>query len=255
MTATPAPSLAHIFRHPIKAHGREELASVVLSAGAGLPWDRHWAVMHDRSKFDPAAPGWAPCVNFQRGARTASVMAITARFDEASGEMELTHPDLPTLRFHPETEGPRLIDWLAPISPQEWFRPVALVHAPGREMTDTPYPSVSIKNLASNAALGRHMGMDLSIHRWRGNLWLDGVEPWAEFDWIGKRLRIGATVLEVRERVGRCKATMADPETGLVDADTLRGLREVVEEQDFGVFAVVLEGGKVARGDRVEVLG
>ena len=81
------------------------------------------------------------------------------------------------------------------------------------------------------------------------------MEPWAEFDWIGKRLRIGATVLEVRERVGRCKATMADPETGLVDADTLRGLREVVEEQDFGVFAVVLEGGKVARGDRVEVLG
>ena len=30
-------SLAHIFRHPIKAHGREPLASVVLSADARLP--------------------------------------------------------------------------------------------------------------------------------------------------------------------------------------------------------------------------
>lgn len=250
MTAT----LAHIFRHPIKAHGREELASVVLSEGAGLPWDRHWAVMHDRSKFDPSAPAWAQCVNFQRGARTASVMAIETQFDEGSGQMDLTHPDLPALRFFPQTEGARLIDWLAPISPQEWFRPVALVSAPGRGMTDTPYPSVSIKNLASNADLGRRMGMALSIHRWRGNLWLDGLEPWAEFDWIGKQVRIGATLLEVRERVGRCKATMANPATGVVDVDTLRGLRDVVGEQDFGIFAVVLEGGEISPGDRVEVL-
>jgi uncharacterized protein YcbX len=247
-------SLAHIFRYPIKAHGREPLASVVLSAGAALPWDRHWAVAHEISKFDPANPVWTPCGNFQRGARTASVMAIASRFDEATGVMELTHPDLPALSFRPETEGARLIDWLAPISPDERFRPKALVQAPGVAMTDTDFPSVSIKNLASNVALGRHMGMDLSIHRWRGNLWLDGVEPWAEFGWIGKRLRIGGAVLEVRERVGRCKATTANPDTGLVDADTLGSLREVVGEQDFGVFAVVLDGGAIAQGDRVEVL-
>lgn len=246
--------LAHIFRHPIKAHGREELASVVLSAGRSLPWDRHWAVMHDLSKFDPAAPAWTSCANFQRGARTPAVMAIAAEFDEASGRMRLTHPDLPDLSFDPETEGARLIDWLAPISPAERFRPVALVRAPDVAMTDSDYPSVSIKNIASNAALSAHMGVDLSIHRWRGNLWLDGLAPWQEFDWIGRRLRVGDTLLEVRERVGRCKATTANPATGVVDADTLAGLRQVVGEQDFGVFAVVINGGRIAPGDRIEVL-
>lgn len=247
--------LAHIFRHPIKAHGREELASVVLSAGAALPWDRHWAVAHDLSKFDPTSPEWTPCPNFQRGARTAAVMAIGAQFDEATGKMTLTHPDLPPLTFHPETEGARLIDWLSPISPADRFVPVALVQAPGVAMTDSDYPTVSIKNLASNAALGAHLGMDLSIHRWRGNLWVDGFAAWEEFKWLGQRLRVGQTVLEIRERVGRCKATSANPATGLVDADTLRGLREVVGEQDFGVFGVVVEGGPIAQGDKVEVLG
>ncbi|MFT4150549.1 MAG: MOSC domain-containing protein [Paracoccaceae bacterium] len=246
--------LAHIFRHPIKAHGREELASVVLSAGAALPWDRHWAVAHDLSKFDPAAPAWTPCPNFQRGARTPEVMAIAADFDEGTGVMTLTHPDLPPLTFRPETEGARLIEWIAPISPKERFRPVALVKAPGIAMTDSDYPTVSIKSLASNAALSEHMGVDLSIHRWRGNLWVDGFAPWAEFDWIGKRLRIGETVLEIRERVGRCKATTANPATGIVDADTLKALREVVGEQDFGVFGVVVQGGPVTPGDRVKVI-
>lgn len=247
-------TLAHIYRHPIKAHGREELASVWLSEGRCLPWDRHWAVAHDLSKFDGANPKWTSCANFQRGARTPAVMAITARFDEEQGRMTLSHPDLADLTFDPETEGARLIDWLTPISPEERFRPVALVRAPGVAMTDTDFPSVSIKNLASNAALSAHMGVDLSIHRWRGNLWLDGVAPWAEFDWIGRRLRVGDSVIEIRERVGRCKATTANPATGKVDADTLRALREVVGEQDFGVFGVVVEGGPVTRGDRVELL-
>ena len=67
----------------------------------------------------------------ERGARTPAVMAIEARFDDITGEMELTHPALPPLRFRPETEGQRLIDWLVPISPDERFRPVALVRAPG----------------------------------------------------------------------------------------------------------------------------
>ncbi|VDC29500.1 MOSC domain-containing protein [Pseudogemmobacter humi] len=246
--------LAHIFRHPIKAHGREELASVRLSGGGSLPWDRTWAVAHDLSKFDPAAPAWVSCANFQRGARTPAVMAIEARFDPETRHMRLTHPRLEPLEFDPETEGARLIDWLAPISPTERFRPVALVRAPGRAMTDSDYPGVSIKNLASNAALSAHMGRDLSIHRWRGNFWLDGFAPWEEFGWIGRRLKIGAAVIEIRERVGRCKATTVDPATGEVDADTLGALREVVGAQDFGVFGVVIEGGNVARGDRVEVL-
>lgn len=246
--------LAHIFRHPIKAHGREELASVVLSAGAALPWDRHWAVAHELSKFDPANPAWTPCPNFQRGARTAAVMAIAARFDEATGVMALTHPALPDLTFRPDSEGQRLIDWLAPISPTDRFVPKALVKAPGVAMTDSDYPTVSVKSLTSNAALGAHLGMDLSIHRWRGNLWLDGFAPWAEFDWVGKHLRVGRTVLEIRERVGRCKATSANPATGVIDADTLRALREVVGEQDFGVFGVVIEGGQIAPGDKIEVL-
>lgn len=244
-------SLAHIFRHPIKAHGREELASVSLSAGEALPWDRHWAVAHAASHFDAGEPMWMPCANFQRGARTPALMAMTARWDGAV--MRLSHPDLGGIAFDPETEAERFLDWVAPISPTDRFRPAALVRGP-RAMTDSAFPSISIKSLASNAALSAHMGIDLSIHRWRGNLWIDGLAPWAEFALVGRRLRIGEAVLEVRERVGRCKATTADPETGVPDADTLRGLREVVGAQDFGVFAVVVEPGPVARGDAVEVI-
>lgn len=250
MTAT----LAHIFRHPIKAHGREELASVSLEAGHCLPWDRHWAVAHASSHFDPAAPAWVSCANFQRGARTQALMAITARWDGYARRMTLHHPDLGEIIFTPGEEDDRFLAWIAPISPDDRFRPVALVRAPDRDMTDSDFPSVSIKNLASNAALAAHMGQDLSIHRWRGNLWLANLPAWEEVSWIGHDIRIGAARLRVVDRIGRCKATTANPETGRVDADTLSGLRSLIGKQDFGVYAVVTEAGEIRPGDKVELL-
>ena len=247
-------TLAAILRHPIKAHGREEVASATLAAGACLPWDRAWAVAHEGSKFDPAAPAWTPCGQFQRAARTQALQAITATWDEGVGRMTLTHPDLGPVTFDPEAEGDTFIDWVRPISPAEGpFRPRALVRAPDRGMTDSPFPSISILSLASNAALSAHMGLDLSIHRWRGNLWLDGLEPWEEETWVGRTLRVGDALIEVRERIGRCKATEADPATGLPLGETRAALRALRGSEQFGLYGVVVEGGPVRRGDRAQL--
>ncbi|TMV82855.1 MOSC domain-containing protein, partial [Thioclava sp. BHET1] len=213
-------SLAHIYRHPIKAHGREALASVVLSENACLPWDRHWAVTHDRTKFDPSQPQWVTCANFMRGVKLPLLMAITARFDETTGILVLSHPAQPDLSFRPAdpADEPRFLDWIAPLNLPDHPEAQGLVHAPGVAMTDTDFPSISILNLASNADLGQRMETVLSPDRWRGNLWLDGLAPWEECSWVGREIQIGETVLKVQEVITRCKATTVNPETGIRDA-------------------------------------
>ena len=94
----------------------------------------------------------------------------------------------------------------------------------GRGMTDSDFPSVSILNRASLAALGERLGKPLAMERFRGNVWLDGLAPFAEFDLVGRDIRIGEATLRVRERITRCKATTVDPATGVSDADTLGAL-------------------------------
>jgi uncharacterized protein YcbX len=118
-------------------------------------------------------------------------------------------------------------------------------------MTDSEFPSVSILSLCSLADLSARMGQHLSADRWRGNLWLDGAAPWAEWDWIGRSLQIGQTELRIEERITRCRATSANPETGRIDADTLGGLDAAFGHQDFGLYAVVTRGGTIATGDKV----
>jgi uncharacterized protein YcbX len=118
-------------------------------------------------------------------------------------------------------------------------------------MTDSDFPSVSILSLASLADLSARMGQPLSADRWRGNLWLDGAAPWAEWDWIGRTLHIGQAELRIEERITRCRATSANPETGRIDADTPGGLDAAFGHQDFGLYAVVTRGGTISLGDTV----
>ncbi len=239
--------LSQIYRHPIKAYGRELLASVRLSAGEGLPFDREWAVAHEAAQL---TPGWNPCMNFTRGAKAPALMAVTASLDEATRTVTLSHPGAGRITVAPDTlaDQARLLAWADPMIPAGRPRPTAVVRG-GVAMTDSDYPSVSVLSLASLAELAARMGMNLSVHRWRANLWLDGAEPWAEWGWIGQRFRLGGAVLEVVERITRCVATKVDPETGDVQGDTLAALETGYGHQDFGIFARVIESGGIATGD------
>jgi len=247
MTAT----LSQIWRHPIKSHGHEALTHVGLIKGQTMPWDRTWAIAHEGAKADGTA--WAPCANFSRGAKAPALMAIDASLDETSEQITLRHPDLADVTLHPEKDAAKLIQWVHPLMPTDRAQSAKVFRVPGRGMTDTDFPSISLANLASNAAVGDVLGTDLSPRRWRANLWLDGLPPWVEFDWLGKTLSIGEVRLEVQERITRCLATTANPETGERDADTLAALKSW-NHQDFGVYATVTEGGEIRLGDTVRVL-
>ena len=240
------PRLARIYRHPVKALGVEPLPAAELTAGAALPGDRAFAVAHEAARL---SDGWSACHNFIRGARTPALMAITARTHE-DGRLTLSHPERPDITLDPRAEGDALVEWVRPLTDPARAAPVRLVRA-GAAMTDSDYPSVSLLGLASLRALEGRAGRPLDPRRFRGNLWIDGAAPWEEFDWVGRRVTVGAAELEVRERIGRCRATHADPGTGRIDTDILSVLEAGWGHTDFGVCAVVTRGGRVAEGDAV----
>jgi uncharacterized protein YcbX len=183
-------------------------------------------------------------------------MAIDAELDETRGEITLRHPDRSDIRFRPDDaeDAARFLDWVRPLCPPDRAQPKRIYSAADVAMTDTDFASVSILSLSSNHALGDEMGLELSPLRWRGNLWLDGLEPWEERGWIGKRIRIGEVVFEVKEHIVRCLATTANPKTGARDADTLGALNALHGAQEFGVYATVVDGGTLRRGDDMELL-
>jgi uncharacterized protein YcbX len=250
------PYLAQICRHPIKSIGYETLETAALTQGRPLPFDRIWAIAHANSDFTDVVSAWAPKMKFLRGAASPDLMAVRATLHADGQTLTLNHPTCAPLTITLDTSSaqPTLIDWVQPLWPTG--RPAAshIVRNSNGALADNPEPFLSILNLASNRALGREIGIDLSIHRWRGNLWVDGLAPWQEFELIGRSLRVGGATLKVVSRIERCKATMANPDTGAVDADTLGALKTNHNHQDFGVFALVTASGPIRTGDPLEIL-
>lgn len=243
-------TLAHIRRYPIKSHGVEALDAVELTQNAALPFDRQWAVQHEGTRMTGGE--WAPCANFSRGAKAPQLMAITCQLHTVTGQLTLTHPDRPPLTVNPDQDATALIDWVQPLMPPNRARSTAVVRAATQAFTDSPFPSVSLANLATHRAIEAQLGQTLAIERWRANLWLDGLEPWEEFNWLGKTVHIGDATLEVKERITRCRATTANPATGERDADTLGALAHW-KHQDFGIYATVTTSGRVATADEVHI--
>lgn len=242
-------SLAHIWRHPIKGIGCEPLSATRLEIDRPVPGDRVWAVLRD-GRIDTGA--WQRCATFLRGATGPSLMAIDA-VTTASG-FDLSHPERPLLSFDPTVEPEKLIDWVRPIWPADKPAPAGLIKSPPEGMSDVPYPSISILSHSSRAALSEALNMPLDMRRFRGNLWIDGLEPFKEFDLVGKRLAIGSVILEIVEPNTRCRATESNPDTGTRDADVLNALEQNWGHTDFGVYGKVTQAGEISVGDDVAVL-
>ncbi|MGF1552480.1 MAG: MOSC domain-containing protein [Paracoccaceae bacterium] len=252
--------LAGIWRHPLKGVGAARLDAVDLAAGRAMPFDRVFALAHGASAWDADAPDWQPRRNFVVQAHVPELARVEAAYDEATGRLALSHPEAGTVRLTLDAPGGEaaLADWIAPLAGDRQPGPYRLAHRPDGAMTDMAPPYVSVLSLASLDALSRHMGgtlgsFDLGARRFRGNLWLDDLDPWAEEDWIGREIAVGDVRLRIDEPIGRCRATEAGPASGRYDAATVTELRRARGHTAFGVYATVMRGGRIATGDAAAV--
>lgn len=248
--------LTDIWRHPIKGLGRERLEYARLYTEKTLPWDRHWAIAHKDAKIDYDNPIWARCLNFARAARGHKLMAASCKLDDTSGNVTLTHPELPTICVNPDNpnDADVLVNWVSKISDPKRSMPAAVYKAPDRGMTDSSTASLSLHTKASLDALSQAVGAPLDQRRFRGNLWLDGAKAWDEFNWLGKSARIGDVEFQITKRIERCVATTINPDTGISDQETLAALKSNWGHQDFGVQAVVTKPGRIQLGNEFELL-
>jgi len=116
---------------------------------------------------------------------------------------------------------------------------------------------ITIINRASVRALAEAIGDDLDERRFRGNVLVDGLAPFEEHTWEGRRIRFGAAEFAVTAPVVRCVATEADPTLGEWNLPVLKTLVQAFaqERPTMGVLAEPRRGGgTVTVGDAIEVL-
>lgn len=253
-----SPTTAHLValcRYPVKGLSPERLESVAIEADQTIPFDRAYAIENGPGRFDPDQPKHLPKINFLMLMRDERLATLTARFDTDTETLSLFRDNKQVARGQLSTAiGRTLIEqFLAAYMQAELRGPPKVVSAPGHSFSDVSAKCVHIVNLASVRELDRHVGRPVDPLRFRANLYIDGLEPWAEFSWLDKAVTIGTAQLRVFTRTQRCAATNVDPATGARDMAVPATLQRGWGHTDFGVYAKVVKGGQIATGDTVAI--
>ena len=87
--------------------------------------------------------------------------------------------------------------------------------------------SVSLLNLKSITDFKNKIGEKIEISRFRGNIYVDGIEAWEERNWIGKIIKINNISFKVEKNNPRCVAINLKPKTDDNSLNLLKSLKKL----------------------------
>jgi uncharacterized protein YcbX len=247
----------YLYRYPVKGLTAEALEVAEVAPGGCIPWDRAFALAQGDAGFDPASPTWLQKRNFMCQERNARIALLFSVFEPRTGMLTIRAPDASHVAENALTEpGRERIGAFLTAFLQEEARGTPRFHyVDGHMFSDQRAKVISLINLASLADFEARVGARRHRRRFRANVWFSGAPAWREREWIGQTIQLGGAVVRIVKPIARCAATEVNPTTGERDADPLAELRQHYGHVDLGVHAEVIEGGRFAVGDGIELLG
>lgn len=245
--------IEYIYRYPVKGFRAERLDRGVLAAGAGLTWDRAFAFTSGNQPPPANDTDWTQARTFIQMTVYPQLAGFSAALDETNDTLTITSPNgviaSTGLNNGDDSAVNNLMNQQFTPGPLGPIRLHRLANAHGHwDFTDT---SVSIINLATVEWLEWVSGLTLSHLRFRGNLYVTGLEPFEEFSLAGRTVRFGSVVLKVLRPALRCAATAADPWSGDTSIDVVNILRTYAGHGFCGMYAQVLSGGELFEDDHL----
>ncbi len=250
-----AAQLTKIYRYPVKGLSPELMPSTALLVGEPLSFDRAYAIENGPGRFDPAQPKHLPKINFLMLMRDERLATLETKFNDQTQVLTILRAGKQVARGDLSTRlGCSMIEqFLAAFMKDSLRGAPRVVASPGHSFSDVAMKCLHIVNLASVRELERAAGRPVDALRFRANLYIDGVAPWAEFGWLDKTISISDAQLDVIKRTERCDATNVDPATGARDMAIPSVLRRSWGHSDFGIYAKVTTAGTIATGDSLSI--
>ena len=253
-------NIESIWRYPVKGMRGEHIPHVY-AAYSGLMGDRIYGVIAEDG--DPAFP-WhtgrdqEEFVLYKASFESSQDVLLPPDLDAAEGlapGINPVYPDAEAFRVSVETpdgtrndiEDPAFLADLEAAAGRK-----LRVHITQKGQHDCR--PLSIFSTSAAEALSEEIGMPIDKRRFRANFyveWENQDDPYYEFSLIGKTLKIGERLeVAVIERDPRCKMITLDPDTAEESPKVLRHISRK-HGGDAGVFAAVLQEGRVKTGDPI----
>ena len=108
-----------------------------------------------------------------------------------------------------------------------------------------PQNSISLINMNSIKDFEKKIDYKIDHERFRGNIYINDIDPWLEFNWINKKILINDCSFMVLKKIRRCSATNLKLNSDRFDINVPQKLREVYGHINMGVYLKPLNDGTI----------
>jgi uncharacterized protein len=254
---TAAIHVTDLYRYPVKGLSPEPLDRADLETSGFFPGDRLYAIENGPSGFNEVAPRHQPKTKYLMLMRDEALARLRTRYHDATATLTVEGFEAPqAFRLDTATGRDGLAALLKRFIPGSLRGdPKVLAAPPHYRFTDSASGYVSLINRASVAAVEDFVGAPIDPLRFRGNLLVEGLAPFAELEMVGQVIEASSGLrLKITKRTVRCAATNVDPDSGVRDCDIPWTLDARLGHRDLGVYAEVIAGGVLAKGDTLRVV-
>ena len=113
--------------------------------------------------------------------------------------------------------------------------------------------SISLINNQSIEDFKNKTNQEIDAQRFRGNIFVDGIEAWEERSWVGKIIKINNISFKVEKNIPRCVAINLKPNTDDNSLNLLQSLKKNYNHFNMGIYLTALDDGQLNIGDNVYV--
>ena len=113
--------------------------------------------------------------------------------------------------------------------------------------------SISLINIKSIEDFGNKTSQEIESQRFRGNIYIDGIEAWEERNWIGKIIKINKISFKVEKNIPRCVAINLKPNSDDNSLNLLQLLKKTYNHFDMGIYLTALNNGELNIGDNISI--
>ena len=113
--------------------------------------------------------------------------------------------------------------------------------------------SVSLLNIQSINDFQKKIEKEIEPSIFRGNICVDGIEPWKEREWIGKIIKINNVFFKVEKNIPRCVAINLKPQTDDNSFNLLQSLKKTYNHFEMGIYLTALDDGNISIGNTIDI--
>ena len=111
--------------------------------------------------------------------------------------------------------------------------------------------SISLINNKSIEDFKNKINQEIEIQRFRGNIYISGIDAWEEQNWIGKIIKINDVSFKVEKKIPRCVAINLKPNSDDKSLNLLKSLKKNYNHIDMGIYLTALVDGKINTGEKI----